>query len=97
MHGYSSTLLNSSTISSLQMGVSPIAVVLRWTLQRGVVVVPRTATPAHIQENIAVGGEDNERYRLSEEDMVALDAMNEAHPYYWSPLPVLPPGTKVDK
>ena len=33
---------------------------------------------------------------LDAEDMAALGALNEAHPYYWSPMPLLPPGASPD-
>lgn len=38
-----------------RLRVSPVAVVLQWTLARGVVVIPRTADPKKIVENISVG------------------------------------------
>jgi diketogulonate reductase-like aldo/keto reductase len=78
-------------------GDSPLAVVLRWTLQHGVSIVPRTASPAHMAENLRVAaaaarGEG----ALDAADMAALDALNEAHPYYWCPMPLLPPGATKD-
>jgi len=74
-------------------GESAVAVVLRWTLQRGVSVVPRTASAAKMAENLrtCTDGKD-----LSAEDLGTLDALNQAHPYYWEPLPLCPPGTKPD-
>lgn len=38
-----------------RLKVSAVAVVLRWTLARGVAVIPRTANPDKIVENISVG------------------------------------------
>lgn len=67
-------------------GVSPISVVLRWTLQHGIVVIPRTSTQAHIEANIRVC----QTFELSKEQMSAIDTLNQDHPYYWSPLPTLP-------
>jgi hypothetical protein len=59
--------------------------------------VPRTATPAHIAENKRTADEAAAGANaLSAEDLAALDALNEAHCYYWSPLPLLPPGSKKD-
>ena len=74
-------------------GVSPLAVVLRWTLHKGVVIIPRTANVKHMEDNmkVAMGGEP-----LCEADVAALDALNEAHFYYWLPAASLPPGSKAD-
>lgn len=38
-----------------RLNVSAVAVVLRWTLARNVVIIPRTANPDKIVENITVG------------------------------------------
>lgn len=38
-----------------RLGVSAVAVILRWTLDRGVCVIPRTADRSKIVENIGVG------------------------------------------
>ena len=40
-----------------RLNVSAVAVVLCWTLGRNVVIIPRTANPDKIVENIAVGAE----------------------------------------
>jgi diketogulonate reductase-like aldo/keto reductase len=77
-----------------KLGMTPNMVILRWTLQRNIVVIPRTGTTAHLVENIACA---DEGFALSAVDMAELDAKNEAHPYYWSPLPCQPPGTQPDK
>jgi diketogulonate reductase-like aldo/keto reductase len=42
-----------------RLKVSAVAVVLRWTLARGVAVIPRTANPDKIVENITVGAKDS--------------------------------------
>ncbi len=46
-------------------------VVLRWHLQTGNVVIPKSVTPARIRENIDVFG-----FELSAEDMRAIEALN---------------------
>ena len=61
------------------VGRSPTQVVLRWTVQSGVVVVPRSGNKQHIQENMGLFD-----WSLSPEQMAALDALDEDHPY---PLP----------
>eukprot|EP00756_Hemistasia_phaeocysticola_P060274 Hpha_TRINITY_DN3890_c0_g1::TRINITY_DN3890_c0_g1_i1::g.44506::m.44506 len=75
-------------------GVCPTRIHLRWTLQRGIVVIPRTAHEGKIAANFAAAS--GEAFELTAEEMGRLDALNEAYPYYWSPLPCQPPGTKGD-
>ena len=67
-----------------RLGRTPMQVLLRWSVQSGVGVIPRSADPAHQAENMAVFD-----FELSPEDMAALHALNEEHPYYWDPLPTL--------
>lgn len=55
-------------------GRTPGQVVLRWHLQQpGVVAIPRSATPAHIAENIGLFD-----FALSDEEMAALFALARA-------------------
>ena len=67
---------------------NPVSVVLKWTAARGVCVVPRSKSEEHIKQNYAAI--EGSGFELDEADMAALDAMDEAHPYYWSPVPFLP-------
>ncbi|NKI43760.1 aldo/keto reductase [Streptomyces sp. LD120] len=53
-------------------GRTPAQVVLRWHLQLGNVVIPKSVTPARIEENIDVFG-----FELDEEDLAAIRALNE--------------------
>ncbi|MFF3644139.1 aldo/keto reductase [Streptomyces sp. NPDC002564] len=53
-------------------GRSPAQVVLRWHLQLGNVVIPKSVTPSRIKENIDVFG-----FELDPEDMAAISALNE--------------------
>jgi len=46
-------------------------VVLRWHLQLGLVVIPRSVTPSRIRENIDLFG-----FALDESDMSALAALD---------------------
>ena len=45
---------------------------IRWVLQRGLVALPKSATPARIKENCAVFA-----FSLSDAQMAALDALDE--------------------
>ncbi|WP_251341473.1 aldo/keto reductase [Haloplanus halophilus] len=59
---------------------SPAAVVLRWALQRGVTVVPKSSTPAHIRANADVLD-----WELDEDDLARLDDRDRNHPVYDTP------------
>lgn len=49
---------------------TPAQVVLRWHLQLGVVVIPKSATPSRIAENLALTD-----FVLSDEDMAAISGL----------------------
>ncbi|MFF4367644.1 aldo/keto reductase [Streptomyces sp. NPDC001594] len=51
-------------------GRSAAQVVLRWHLQLGTIVIPKSVTPSRIRENLDVFG-----FELDAEDMAALDAL----------------------
>ncbi|MEU5361941.1 aldo/keto reductase [Streptomyces sp. NPDC005925] len=51
---------------------TPAQVVLRWHLQLGNVVIPKSVTPSRIRENIAVFD-----FSLDDEDLAAISALNE--------------------
>ncbi|HET9383279.1 MAG TPA: aldo/keto reductase [Streptomyces sp.] len=51
---------------------TPAQVVLRWHLQTGNIVIPKSVTPSRIRENIAVFD-----FRLDDEDLGAIGALNE--------------------
>jgi diketogulonate reductase-like aldo/keto reductase len=51
-------------------GVTPAQVVLRWHLQHEVVVIPKSATPERIEENLDVFG-----FSLSEAELARIDSL----------------------
>ncbi|MER6187820.1 aldo/keto reductase [Streptomyces sp. NPDC001652] len=53
-------------------GRTPAQVVLRWHLQLGLVVIPKSVTPSRIKENIEVFD-----FSLDTEDLAAISALNE--------------------
>ena len=63
-----------------RVGRSPAAVLYRWALQHGVVILPKSVTPARIAENASVFD-----FELSEEDMRTLDQLDCGHHYCWDP------------
>lgn len=54
-----------------RLGVSPGQVVLRWQLQQGTVVIPKSVTPQRIRDNIALFG-----FELTDDDMAAISALD---------------------
>jgi D-xylose reductase len=52
-------------------GRTPAQIALRWGVQRGCAVIPKTQTPARFAENLAVFD-----FALSAEEMVAIDALD---------------------
>ncbi|MEU8029769.1 aldo/keto reductase [Streptomyces sp. NPDC049099] len=53
-------------------GRTPAQVVLRWHIQLGNVVIPKSVTPSRIRENIEVFD-----FTLDDEDLAAISALNE--------------------
>ncbi|MER6328974.1 aldo/keto reductase [Streptomyces sp. NPDC014983] len=51
---------------------TPAQVVLRWHIQQGTIVIPKSVTPSRIKENIEVFD-----FSLDEEDLAAIGALNE--------------------
>lgn len=59
---------------------TPAQVLIRWALQKGTVVLPKSVTPARIRENADVFD-----FALSEQDMAQLDALDEGLRTSWDP------------
>ncbi|WP_314686793.1 aldo/keto reductase [uncultured Bifidobacterium sp.] len=71
--GTGGTLLSDPRLAAIARahGVTPAQVVIRWHLQHGVVVIPKSVHVDRIRQNIDVFG-----FRLSHDDMAAIDAMD---------------------
>jgi len=69
-----SELLNDPVLLGLadKHQKTPAQIVLRWHIQNGLIVIPKSVTPARIQENIDIFDFD-----LDDEDMAAIASMNE--------------------
>lgn len=52
--------------------VTPAQVVLRWGLQRGTAVIPKTSRPERLVENLSLSG-----FNLTDKEMDAISALNE--------------------
>ncbi|MGW1886853.1 aldo/keto reductase [Streptomyces sp. NPDC001970] len=72
--GQGKGLLEVPTVVAIaqKYGRTPAQIVLRWHLQLGNVVIPKSVTPSRIAENIDVFG-----FELDDEDMTALAALDE--------------------
>jgi 2,5-diketo-D-gluconate reductase A len=66
-------VLDDPTIMSIarSVGKTPAQVVLRWHIERGDIVFPKSVTPARIKENIDIFD-----FELSGEDVEAISALN---------------------
>jgi 2,5-diketo-D-gluconate reductase A len=71
--GQGQGLLDDPTIGSIadRVGKSPAQVVLRWHIQHGLVVIPKSVTPSRISENLDVFD-----FELADEDMAALSDLS---------------------
>ena len=79
--GHTAELLGDETISAIAKthGKSSAQVILRWNLQKGVVVIPGSSNSDHIQENTELYD-----FELSDEEMEKINALdrNEKHDWY---------------
>jgi 2,5-diketo-D-gluconate reductase A len=67
-------LLDNATIGSVAQahGKTPAQVLIRWSLQLGNVVIPRSSSPERIRSNFEVFD-----FELTEDDMATLDGLND--------------------
>jgi diketogulonate reductase-like aldo/keto reductase len=75
LEGYSALrggTLENATIGQVaeRLGRTPAQVIIRWHLQHGIVVIPKSVQPQRIRSNADVAG-----FELSDEDMAALDGL----------------------
>ena len=72
--GQAGSLLRSPALRTVaaRHGATPAQIAIAWTLQPGIVSIPKAADPAHVRENAAAAA-----IRLTPEDHATLDA---AHP-----------------
>lgn len=79
--GYTKEMLSNKTIAKIAKAhkKSAAQVILRWNLQKGVVVIPGSSNPDHIQENTEIYD-----FKLSTKEMKQINALdrNEKHDWY---------------
>ena len=61
-------------------GKSPAQILLRWALQHGLVVIPKSVQPDHIRENAGVFD-----FEIANDDIRTLDRLNEGRHVDWDP------------
>jgi diketogulonate reductase-like aldo/keto reductase len=78
--GHMGELLGDSVISEIAgaHGVSSAQVILRWNLQKGVVVIPGSSNPDHIRENMEIY-----HFSLTEDEMARIDALDRGEKHDW--------------
>ncbi len=78
--GYTAELLGNKTISAIARshGVSTAQVILRWNLQKGVVVIPGSSNPAHVRENL-----DLFDFELTNEEMAQINSLDRGEKHDW--------------
>jgi len=86
-NGVNSELLNSKPVSEIAQRIDKTSaqVLLRWGVQQGYTVLPKSTNPEHIESNF------NLDFRLSECDMKMLNELHrtESKKYAWNPEGVL--------
>lgn len=79
--GHTSELLGNETIVDIakEHGVSAAQVILRWNLQKAVIVIPGSSNPEHIKENTEIYD-----FELTNDEMDRINALdrNEKHDWY---------------
>ena len=78
--GHTSELLGDETIKTIAEahGVSSAQVILRWDLQRGIVVIPGSGNPDHIKENLDLFG-----FELTEDEMERISLLDRGEKHDW--------------
>lgn len=78
--GHTSELLNDPVISKIASdhNVSSAQVILRWNLQKGVVVIPGSSNPNHIKENTEIYD-----FELSNEEMKEINDLDRGEKHDW--------------
>ena len=78
--GHTAELLGDEVIVDIAEahGVTAAQVILRWNLQKGVVVIPGSSNPDHIRENL-----DILDFSLTEEDMARINALDRGEKHDW--------------
>ena len=88
-------LLSSPVVERIakDKGVSPAAVLLRWNMQRGVVVIPKSSNPMRVQQNV----QQPWSFVLSQDEVAALDGLEDGGRFCTAPWSTFDDRTASDK
>jgi alcohol dehydrogenase (NADP+) len=88
-------LLSNPTVASIAEthAVSPASVLLRWNLQRDVVVIPKSVSPARIAQNV----QQPWSFRLTAEETAALDALEDGGRFCTAPWSTFDDKTRSER
>lgn len=79
--GHTKELLENEVLKEIAKNhkVTVVGTILRWNLQKGVVVIPGSSNPEHIKENTEIY-----HFTLTEDEMAKIDSLdrNEKHDWY---------------
>jgi len=78
--GHTGELLGDAVISEIANahGKSSAQVILRWNLQKGVIVIPGSSNPDHIKENTELYD-----FALTDEEMAKINALDRGEKHDW--------------
>lgn len=78
--GHTEEMLGNETISAIATdhGVTAAQVILRWNLQKGVVVIPGSSNPDYIRENLDIFD-----FELTQEEMNRINALDRGEKHDW--------------
>ena len=78
--GHTAELLGDEVISDIAAvhGKLSVQIILRWNLQKGVVVIPGSSNPDHIQENTELFD-----FELTEDEMQWINALDRGEKHDW--------------
>lgn len=78
--GHQKELLNDETLKEIadSHNKSVAQIILRWNIQRGVVVIPGSSNPNHILENISIFD-----FELTEDEMNQIEKLNRDEKHDW--------------
>jgi len=91
--GYGTGVITSNpAVQSIasRLGRSPGQVALRWAVQKGIAVTPKSNKVARLKENLEVMN-----FQLEQEDMQILDDLDEQHVFYWNSSILVPRGSQA--
>ena len=78
--GHTAELLGDPVLTEIAAahGKTSAQVILRWNLQKGVVVIPGSSNPEHIQENTELF-----HFELDADEMARINALDRGEKHDW--------------